>query len=152
MFNRFHLTPSSLRERRRRVRMGEPDFGLLRSTLTANSVLKMLALAALIGGVVYGLTTYYLGYVTDQALRERMSIEYEALGLPLPAGLVSLEQKWNLIGQLEEAYDDEDVADVILRLDARARPIPNTAKDALVARRPRPPGSCSCAGCARQRL
>ncbi len=100
-------------------------FKALLFTLTASSVLKMLALIGLIGGGLYGLTTYYLSYVTDQALREAMTLKFRALGLSIPADLVEIEPTWNLISQMEEAYDEDEVANVIIPLDANTQVVAN---------------------------
>ena len=97
-------------------------FNLLRFKLTTSSILKMLALMSLISGMVYTLVTYHLGYVTDQALREQMVLEYLKLGLPLPPDLSVTAQNLQVVGQLKESYDDnDDKTSLIMPLDAKAQ-------------------------------
>jgi signal transduction histidine kinase len=96
-------------------------FNTLRFHLTASSILKMLALMALIGGAVYGLTIYYLAFNTDEALREEMAFEYQKLDLPLPKDLVDIERALPIIDQLEETYDGDEVGVFTMPLDAQAQ-------------------------------
>ena len=123
MFNILRLAPILHTGRPSKVEKDEPAFSLLRTSLTASSILKMLALMALATGLIYGLTTYYLSYITDTSLQEGMALEYEALGLPLPNDLKSVEQTWHPMGQIEETYDEEDTIDLISMLDSQGNPL-----------------------------
>ena len=123
MFNILRLAQARHPSRPTQVEPEGNIFGALRTSLTASSILKMLALVALSSGLLYGATTYYLSYVTDKSLLEVMAIEYKALGLSLPDDLQHLEQPWLLIGQIEDAYDDEDTVELISLLDAQGRPL-----------------------------
>lgn len=123
MFNILRLAPAPHPSRPTRVEPEENVFSSLRASLTAGSILKMLALAALSSGLLYGATTYYLSYVTDRSLMEMMAIEYGALALPLPDDLQHLEQPWLLVGQIEDAYDDEDTIELVTLLNAQGKPL-----------------------------
>lgn len=98
-----------------------PVFNTVRLQLTASSVLKMLALMALISGVLYALTIYYLAFNTDKALREQMAIEYQKLGLPLPRDLVDLENALPVMDYFEEHYDADEAGVYTVPLDAQGR-------------------------------
>jgi signal transduction histidine kinase len=94
-------------------------FHSLRLQLTTSSVLKMLALIALISGSLYASTIYYLDYVTDQALRETMALEFQSLGLPLPRDLIEVQDSVPIISQLEESHDGEDAVELVMHLDGQ---------------------------------
>jgi signal transduction histidine kinase len=96
-------------------------FNSLHLKLTTSSILKMLALVALIGGALYGLTIYYLAFNTDKALREQMAIEYQRLDLPLPIDLADLERALPIIDHFEEYYDSDEVGIYTMPLDAQGR-------------------------------
>jgi signal transduction histidine kinase len=94
----------------------------LRLKLTAGSILKMLTLVALISGGAYMLVIYTIGLNRDQALREKMALEFNARGLPLPAELAlpkdtsSPEQDWYILNQIEVSsnailHTDADLVD-----------------------------------------
>jgi signal transduction histidine kinase len=106
----------------------------LQFKLTAGSILKLLTLVAVVSGISYVLVGYYLAYKRDLALREQMGLEFNALGLSLPAELslpkdtVNTAQDWQIVQQIEESielYDDDDVASFVTPFDAQARPISN---------------------------
>lgn len=125
MFNILRLAPVLHPGRPTPVEPEERVFSALRASLTASSILKMLALMALLSGLLYGATAYYLSYVTDRSLLEMTAVEYEALGLPLPDDLQHLEQPWLLVGKIEDAYDDEDTIELVSLLDAQGKLLKN---------------------------
>lgn len=104
-----------------------PVFNTVRLQLTASSILKMLALMAVISGVLYALTIYYLAFNTDKALREQMAIEYQKLGLPLPKDLVDLEYALPVMDYLEEHYDSDEAGIYAVPLDAQGQYIPDNS-------------------------
>ncbi len=109
----------------------------LRVKLTAGSVLKMLTLVALISGLLYALVIYAIGLNRDQALHEKMAIEFNVLGLQLPAELSlpnvtsSTGQDWQIIDHIKEyvepyeSHDNDDATSFIAPLDAQAQPLLN---------------------------
>jgi signal transduction histidine kinase len=112
----------------------------LRVKLTAGSVLKMLTLVALISGLFYAMVIYTIGLNRDQALREKMAIEFNLLGLQLPAELslpndtTSAGQEWQIIDHIKdyvgpyESYDNDDATSFIAPiapLGAQAQPLLN---------------------------
>ena len=46
-----------------------------------------LILAGAIGGGTYGMVTYYLRQINDEALKQKMGIQFAALNLPMPLDL-----------------------------------------------------------------
>lgn len=125
MFNILRLAPALNSPRPSKAENDELVFSSLRTSLTASSILKMLALVALSAGVVYGLSAYYLSYVTDKSLLETMALEHESLGLALPSDLNQLEQAWHPLGQFEESYDEEDAVEWVSLMDSQGRPLEN---------------------------
>lgn len=122
MFNILRLSPTLNTSRPSKTEDFVPVFTSLRTSLTANSILKMLMFVALFAGLAYGIASYYLTYITDSSLLEMAALEYASMELALPDDLRHAEQKWNLIGQIEEAYDEEDTTDLVSLLDENGSP------------------------------
>ncbi len=104
----------------------------LQRKFTAGSVLKMLMLMALIGGILYALAIYYLAFNTDKALREQMSLEFKALRLPLPQELQNIEPAMPVLDQFEEAYDADESGLFTLPLNQQAQLIATSERDSAL--------------------
>ena len=114
-----------------------------RLRLTASSILKILTMVVLICSVSYAGVISYISTNRDQALRERMALEFKTLGLPVPPELPlpnstsGAIQGQQLIEQFEdptESYDspnddaygdDEDDAGFVSSPGSQAQPIQN---------------------------
>jgi signal transduction histidine kinase len=66
----------------------------LRLRLTATYTLAALGLVLLAGMGTYGLLGYYFQSDNDAALRYRVALEYDSLGVPLPPDLAAAKANW----------------------------------------------------------
>ncbi len=73
----------------------------LRLRLTLTYAAAALAFIALIGGLSYGLLSFYFQTTTDLALRSRMAMEFVQLGQPLPEELHRANLEWLRLSQVE---------------------------------------------------
>ena len=76
----------------------------LRLRLTVTYAAAALGLVLLMGLGTYGLLRYYFQSDNDAALRYRVALEYESLGIELPRDLAAVRENWE--ARHSEAADD----------------------------------------------